>query len=368
MVYAFYIKKPHCKGSIMPSPTRTEPLKTALIGLGMVADTHLEAIIGLEGKVSLKGIYARGQETARAYAAKTESKYGYPCEVYPSIEAVAQDEALDFVIIATPPNARLELVKLFAAAKLPILLEKPIERTTSAAIEIVEICEQNNVPLGMVFQHRARLASIQLKKMIESGELGKLGMANIEAPLWRSQAYYDEPGRGSYERDGGGVLLSQAIHTLDLALSLTGNVTEVQAMSRTSTFHQMESEDFVTAGLTFENGAIGNLFATTANYPGGAECITLHFDHAVAKLERAKLDVFWRDGRTEQFGEDETPIGEAGNPMSFKSTWHGGIISDFADAVSQGTAPMVTGREGLKVHQLIDALVASSEQKKALKL
>ena len=352
----------------MSSQQTTKPLKTALIGLGMVADTHVQAITGLDGKVQLKGIFARGQQAARDYAITAESICGSPVKVYATIEDVANDPELDFVIIATPPNARIELVKLFAAAKLPILLEKPIERTTEAATEIVEICEVSDIPLGMVFQHRARLASTQLKEMIQSGKLGKLGMANIEAPLWRSQSYYDEPGRGTYERDGGGVLLSQAIHTLDLALSLTGDVTEVQAMSRTTAFHEMESEDFVTAGLTFKNGAVGNLFATTANYPGGKECITLHFDHAVAKLHRAKLDVFWRDGRIENLGEDETqPIGD-GNPMDFKSTWHGGIISDFADAITEKKKPMATGREGLKVHQLIDALIDSSKQKKAVTL
>ncbi|RVU85339.1 Gfo/Idh/MocA family oxidoreductase, partial [Leucothrix sargassi] len=230
----------------MPHSNGQKPLNTALIGLGMVADTHVEAIKGLDGKVNLKGIFARGQEAARSYAVKAESITSSPCEVYPTIEAVAQDEALDFVIIATPPNARIPLIKLFAEAGKPILLEKPIERTTAAATEIVEICEQHDIPLGMVFQHRARLATLKLKEMIATGELGKLGLANIEAPLWRTQDYYNEPGRGTYERDGGGVLLSQAIHTMDLALSMTGDIAEVQAMSRTSAFHKMEAEDFVT--------------------------------------------------------------------------------------------------------------------------
>lgn len=222
--------------------------------------------------------------------------------------------------------------------------------------------------LGMVFQHRARIASITLQNMIKSGELGKLGLVNIEAPLWRSQSYYDEPGRGSYERDGGGVLLSHAIHTMDLALSMTVEVTEVQAISRTIRFHDMESEDFVTAGLTFANGATGNLFATTVNYPSKPECITLHFDHAVARLERAKLHIFWRDGKTNSYGEDELPVEGMNGPMDFKSTWHGGIISDFANPVTTGKAPIVTDREGLKVHRFIDALLASSEQKKAVSL
>ncbi len=343
-------------------------LNTALIGLGLVADTHVQAITGLHGKVRLKGVFARGQEAAEKYAARAAALCGHHCLVYSSIESVANDPELDFVIIATPPNARLKLVKLFAAAKVPVLLEKPIERTTAAATEIVKICEDHQILLGMVFQHRARLASIRLRNMITSGELGTLGLVNIEAPLWRSQSYYDEPGRGSYERDGGGVLLSQAIHTMDLALSLTGDVTEVQALSRTTRFHTMESEDFVTAGLTFANGATGSLLATTAHYPGKPECITLHFDHAVARLERSKLHIYWRDGQTDTCGENELPIESINGPMEFKSIWHGGIIADFAEAITNSTQPMVTGREGLKVHRLIDALVASSEQKKAVSL
>jgi len=124
----------------MPSANKQKLLNTALIGLGMVADTHVQAITGLNGKVRLKGMFARGQQTANEYAIKAASTCGYHCEVYSSIEAVANDPELDFVIIATPPNARIELIKLFAAAKLPILLEKPIERTTAAATKVVDIC------------------------------------------------------------------------------------------------------------------------------------------------------------------------------------------------------------------------------------
>ena len=353
----------------MPPAEKTKPLNTALIGLGMVADTQVNAIASLQGRVHLKGVFARGQQAAREYAGKAESLCGYLPEVYTSIEAVAEDAELDFVIIATPPNARLELVRLFAAAKIPILMEKPIERTTCAAQEIVEICEANGVPLGMVFQHRARAVSIKLQGLVQSGALGELGLADVAAPLWRDQSYYDEPGRGSYERDGGGVLLSQAIHTLDLMLSLTGDVTEVQAMSRTTRFHTMESEDFVTAGITFKNGAVGALLATTAHYPGGSECITLHFDHAVAKLGRDALDIYWRDGRHETFGETDNTAGNTdggANPMAFTSSWHAGVIADFADAITQQRPPLITGREALKVHRLIEALVTSSDQKCAV--
>lgn len=345
----------------------SKPLNTVLIGIGMVGDTHVNAIAGLNGQVNLKGVYARNQDVANAYASKAASITGAPCEAYPSIQAIAEDKDLDFVILATPPSVRMELIEIFTAANLPILLEKPIERTSKAALEVVDHCESDDIPLGIVFQHRARKASMQLKSMIDSGEMGALAMANVEAPLWRAQSYYDEPGRGTYERDGGGVLLTQAIHTLDLMLSLTGDVSDVQAMSRTTAIHKMEAEDFVTAGMTFANGAVGSLLATTANYPGGNECITLHFEKAVAKLDRGELDIFWRDGRTESYGENSEVI-DAGDPMAFKSSWHGTIIADFAEAITQNRAPMASGREGMKVHRLIDALVASSDQKKTISI
>lgn len=342
-----------------------KPLNAVLIGLGMGADAHVHALAKLQAQVRLKGVYARNQQKALQYAEKVQGICGAPCALYPSLQAIVEDEQVDFVIMVTPPNARLELVELFAAAKMPILMEKPIERTSDAALQIVEHCESANVPLGIVLQHRFRPASLKLKSLMQEKVLGELGLVNVSAPLWRFQSYYDEPGRGSYARDGGGVLISQAIHTLDLMLALAGEVDEVQAMSHTSIFHQMESEDFVCAGLRFKNGAVGSLFATTANYPGGTECITLHFEKAVAKLDRGMLELNWRDGRLATFGQSND-VADAAEAMVLKSGWHASVIADFAEAVLAQRDPSVTGREALKVHHLIDALLASSEQKKAV--
>ena len=169
------------------------------------------------------------------------------------------------VILITPPNQRLELVKEFSKAGKNILMEKPIERSTKQAEEIVNICEKDNVKLGIVFQHRFRESSIKLKKLIEENAFGSIYSVQVNIPWWRDQSYYDEPGRGTYERDGGGVLISQAIHTLDLMLSIIGQVEEVQAIAKTTSFHKMESEDFVAAGLKFKNGAVGSLMASTTS-------------------------------------------------------------------------------------------------------
>ena len=335
---------------------------TALIGTGMVARTHVAALLAAKDKVHLKGVSARRRERAEAFADEFDG-----LQIYADAHAVAADPDIDFAIVATPPNARLELIKPLAEAGKHILLEKPVARDGKEAEEVVALCESAGVTLGIVFQHRMREASLKASEIVGSGALGALGVAEINVPWWREQAYYDEPGRGTYARDGGGVLISQAIHTLDLALSLTGPVATVQAMTATSSFHTMESEDFATAGLRFANGAIGSLVASTASFPGGAETITLHFERASLHLGSGVLTVSWRNGKTETFGASATTGGGA-DPMAFTHEWHQGIIEDFADAVTQDRDPVVTGRAALASHALIDAITRSSKEGRAIEV
>lgn len=329
------------------------PLNCALIGTGMVAGTHVAAIEASD-KVNLKGVTARTPESARSFAKD------HGVDVYADVAAIAADPAIDFAIIVTPPNARLDLIEPLAKAGKPILLEKPVARDGKEAETVVTLCENAGIKLGIVFQHRMREASQKAAKIVASGALGALGVAEINVPWWREQAYYDEPGRGTYARDGGGVLISQAIHTLDLALSLTGPVASVQAMTATSRFHTMEAEDFATAGLRFANGAIGSLVASSASFPGNAETITLHFDKASLHLGSGVLTVNWRTGQTETFGASATTGGGA-DPMAFTHEWHQGVIEDFCDAISEDRDPIVTGRQALASHALIDAITASSK-------
>lgn len=342
-------------------------MNVALIGLGMVAETHLRALGDLRDGLKLRGIYARSSSSMENFARKAEKLLGDQPLCYTSIDEIAKDDAIDFVIILTPPNARMDYVETLSAAGKPILMEKPIERDSKAAQHIVDLCEERGVTLGIVFQHRMRAASIALQEMIASDQFGAMGLVEASVPWWREQAYYDEPGRGTYARDGGGVLISQAIHTLDLMLSLTGPVSEVQAMAATTRFHKMEAEDFVSAGLQFSNGAVGTLVASTASYPGGAESLVLHFDKAVAELKSGVLSIAWRDGSNETIGAQATTGGGA-DPMAFTHDWHRDIISDFARAISDKRAPLVSGREALNAHRLIDGLLASSKAKKAISI
>ena len=327
-------------------------MRIGLIGLGMVSQTYGDAIANSD-HVQLISVYARSSAARQAFI-----------NSWPQLGAVAADTVediadsnVDFVILATPPNARSEAVRILAQAGKPILMEKPVERTLAGATALVEICEETGVPLGIVLQHRMRPVVAELHRVTPT--LGSLRAVEVNVPWWRPQSYYDEPGRGSYARDGGGVLISQAIHTLDLMLSLTGPVKRVQAMAHTTDVHQMEAEDYVTAALRFRNGAAGSLIASTASFPGDAESITLHFTNCVALLKAGELHLTWRDGRKEQIGASATTGGGA-DPMAFTHDWHRDVIADFAEAFSEDRPPMVTGREALEVHALIDAVLASS--------
>lgn len=331
----------------------------AVVGTGMAAAPHARALLDLSDTVSVRGIYSRDPEKREAFA----GQYGFPAA--DTLDALVDDPDIDAAILITPPNQRQDLVRRFAAAGKHILMEKPVERTTAAAEELVGICDRAGVTLGIVFQHRFRKASQALKQRVDSGSLGRIGVVQASVPWWRPQAYYDEPGRGSYQRDGGGVLISQAIHTLDLMLSLTGPVAEVQAVAATTPFHHMESEDFVAGGLRFKNGAAGAVMATTAVYPGDAEALTLSCERASAHLQSGTLNIVWRDGKTETVGE-AAGTGGGADPMAFPHDWHRDLIREFLDAVTAGRQPAIPGREALNVHHLIDALIDSSRERRAV--
>jgi len=331
-------------------PDRT--IKLAVVGLGMASKPHLAALKQLEPEVEVAGVYTRSAER-RAEVSETT---GWPA--FDSLDAITRSDA-DAAIIITPPNARAELVSALADAGKAILMEKPVERDLARAEQIVEICETASVPLGMVLQHRFRAGAEALANVMASGKVGRLQMVRVALPWWRDQSYYDQPGRGTYDVDGGGVLLTQAIHVLDLMLSLTGPVAEVSAMTGTTDLHQMEAEDFATAGLRFENGAMGSIVATTSSFPGDAETLVLDCENASLQLTGGELVVHWRDGQRETVGE-VTGTGGGSDPMDFPCDWHRDLIVDFSSALRTGRQPRITGREALRVHRLIDEIERSA--------
>lgn len=336
-------------------------MNIALIGLGMVAGTHVTAIRESDQGLRLHGVWARDPIRTTQFANDNKTR------AYGSLQAIADDDDVDFVILATPPDARLNIVETLVSAGKPILMEKPIERNLQEATRIVALCEAARVPLGIVLQHRARAASIALKQAIEAGQLGQITTVEIRVPWWRDQAYYDVAGRGTYARDGGGVMMSQAIHTLDLAMWLAGPIGSVLAMLRTSPLHKLEAEDWAGALLEFQSGAVGTMMATTAAFPGAAESITLQGTKAAAHLESGVCTLTRLDATQEIFGAVAN-TGAGADPMAFTHAWHQSVIEDFATSLILHRAPMADGRSALQSHAVIDAMQTASDTDRRTKV
>lgn len=327
-----------------------------VVGAGMGAKPHALALNALRDTIDVRGVWRRNAAELEHFCAA----YDFPAAE--SYEALLADPAVDAILVLTPPNAREDIVAAAARAGKHVLMEKPVERSTEAAERIVKLCDDAGVKLGVIFQHRFRAASKALAEQVASGTLGALCAANLVVPWWRpQQGYYDKPGRGTFAQDGGGVLITQAIHSLDLMLSLTGPVRAVMALTATTALHQMETEDFVAGGMEFANGAVGALMATTANFPGGAESLTLNFEKASATLTGGNLTLNWMDGRSETVGEASNSGGGA-DPMAFPFDWHQAQIEDFIEAVRQDRQPLSTGHSAFNVHRLIDALIRSGRE------
>ena len=223
--------------------------RIAIIGLGMAVGPHARSLKDLAGRVDVVAAYsptpARRDDFSQAW--------GFP--VSGDLEAIFADDSIDAVMILTPPNSHLDLVRRAANAGKHILLEKPLEVSMAKAEELVAAAEAAGVKLGVVLQHRFKPASLNLASLLAEGGLGKIVSASARTSNWRPQSYYDQPGRGTLARDGGGVLLTQAIHTLDLFISLAGLPEEVACYAMTSPVHQMETEDLAMAAIRFGNGA-----------------------------------------------------------------------------------------------------------------
>ena len=329
--------------------------RVAIIGLGMAVKPHAESYLALADRVEVACAYSPTAARREAFA----GQYGFP--VTDDIDAILADPTVDYVTILTPPNTHLELTQRCAAAGKHVLLEKPLEISTERAGALVSACRDAGLRLGIVLQHRFRPSAIRLREIMESGKLGAMIGASVSVLNWRPQSYYDQPGRGDKDRDGGGVLMTQGIHTLDLFLSLAGMPAEIVGYAATTPVHRMETEDMAGAAMKYDSSAIATLTATTAAYPGFPEIITLYCENGTASIEGAALNVQYSDGTEEWFGGDDGAPGAGADPMAFTSDWHQALIEDFLDALDEGRDPAIPGEAALNAHRIIDAILQSSQ-------
>lgn len=332
------------------------PTRVAVVGTGMGAGPHLQSLADLAPQVDLAWICARDPARLEALALPAALAGARRTT---RLEDILGDASVAAVLVLTPPHAHLDVARRVAQAGKHVLVEKPLEIDLDGARALVECCERAGVALAVMLQHRLRAGAAALSERLRAGELGELVCANLSVRWWRPQSYYDVPGRGTRARDGGGVLMTQAIHTLDLLLSLIGLPERVSGAVATSSVHRMECEDTASALLHYAGGAVAVVQATTAAHPGYPERIELDFAHGTATLVSGELRLVMRDGRILTEGESVGSGGGA-DPMRFDHGPHRAVIEDFIRAVRTGTAPAVTGRSALGVHRVIDAILQSS--------
>jgi len=328
-------------------------VKVALVGLGMAVTPHAKSLIDLKSRVEVAYAYSPSAERRAKFAERFAHLAEFP--LTDRLETILDDRAVDAVLILTPPNTHLELVERCAKAGKHILLEKPLEITTARAEQLVSLCK--NLTLGIVLQHRFRPAAEKLHELLAAGRLGKLVSACASIPNWRPQSYYDQPGRGTRARDGGGVLLTQGIHTLDLLTWFAGEAAEVKAFSTTTAVHRMETEDLACAAVRFQNGALGVVHATTTAYPGYPERVELIGTHGTGVIEGTTLRAQLMDGASVELKTDSGGGGTGADPMAFPHDWHRSLLADFLDAIEKRHEPRSSGRETLKVHRLIEQIL-----------
>ena len=331
----------------------TEKMGVALVGIGPGAVPHLRSLHDLRETIVLR--HAITRRPALADVGPFQGLLAATSD----LQAALADPLVQAVIVATPPASHLEIARQCFASGKHVLLEKPLDISLERAKAIVDLGRAARLRLGVVLQFRFKPGAVALQDALASGSLGVVQSASVRVPWWRPQSYYDQAGRGTLARDGGGVLLTQAIHSLDLFRALVGVRSVVAAQVITTVLHRMETEDYASALLTLGNGAPGQLLATTAMRPGRPECSEVIGSLGSAVLEGGSLQIDLVDGETLQL-KAQGGTGSGANIMDFPNDDHRALLQDFVDAVTQNRAPRVTGLDALQTQQLIGQVLASA--------
>lgn len=331
-----------------------------IIGCGMIATFHARAIQEAGGE--LIACFDRVPAAADRLAAE------FGCQAYHDMDDFLKDRRVEIVTIGTPSGAHADPAIAAAEAGKHVIVEKPLEVTVERCNRIITACEKAGVVLSTVFPSRFHQSSIQLKKAVEAGRFGRLTLGDSIVKWFRSQEYYDSGNwRGTWALDGGGALMNQAIHSVDLLLWLMGPVVEVGAMTGLVAHERIEVEDVALANLRFANGAFGTLEATTAAWPGYLKRIELHGSTGSAVIEEediAKWDFARPEPEDAAIRESMTRRlsggGGAADPAAIGHHAHAKQFADVMDAIATGRRPAIDGREGRRSVQVICAVYESA--------
>jgi UDP-N-acetyl-2-amino-2-deoxyglucuronate dehydrogenase len=340
-----------------------------IVGCGMIANFHARAIEDIRG-AKLVACFDTFPASADRLAASTG------CKAYHKLKDMLADPAVDIVTIGTPSGAHLEPALAAANAGKHVIVEKPLEITLSRCDRIIAACKKNKVKLATIFPSRFHASSIEIRRAIDKKRFGKLTMGDAYVKWYRSQQYYDSGAwRGTWALDGGGALMNQAIHSVDILCWLMGPVVEVTAQWGTLVHKRIEVEDTVVATLKFKNGALGVIEATTAAFPGALKKIAIHGPAGTAVMEEEDI-IEWnfankdrRDGAIHKsMGESKSSGGGASDPTAIGHHGHTAQFKDLIDSIKKNRTPAVDGPEGRIAVEVILAIYKAAESGRAVKL
>jgi UDP-N-acetyl-2-amino-2-deoxyglucuronate dehydrogenase len=353
----------------MPSSNR--PFGCAIVGCGMIARFHARAIADVPD-LKLTALVSRKRETAETLA----EALGLKVDCYADLAPVLARKDVDIVIVTTPSGAHMEPAVAAAEAGKHVVVEKPLEITLERCDRIINACDRNKVQLCTIFPSRFADANVVLKQAVAAGRFGRLTLGETTCKWWRPQSYYDEGGwKGTRALDGGGALMNQAIHNVDLLLWMMGPATHVTGFTATLAHERIEVEDTAVACLRFANGALGVIQATTSVHPGLPKTIAVHGDRGTAVIEQEDV-LKWEfisetdeDRRIrERFAVKVGASGGSSNPAAISHVGHARQLADFAEALRTGRPPLVDGREGRRAVEVILGIYRSAESGRVIPL
>lgn len=334
----------------------SRPVGVGIVGTGLSASQHLR---GLKDTPNGRVVAVSGTTLAKARA--FAEQWGIP-KAYGSAQELIADPEVEAVHTCTPPDLRVPLARACAMADKHVLLEKPMARTIAEADQIITACDAAMVKLAVMFQNRFTPLARKVKAAVDEGKIGKLALVTLSVKWHRTETYYRDSGwRGTAEREGGAVLINQAIHSIDLLRWIAGPVTRVEGLAATTT-HPIEMEDVGLALLRFANGAVGSIVATTVAYPGFPDRLELHGSLGSVVLAQGEGRIEWHLVGSEPREEALTSHMGRGfsDPAATSSAGHSAQFTDFYAAIRQDREPFVDGREGRNALEVVEAIYRAS--------
>lgn len=355
-----------------------EKLKTGIIGCGKVGDFHAKAFEALENS-EFTAVCDNNIERARAFA----NRYGV--KAYDDIEAMIRECGLDVVSICTPHPLHANPTVIAADCGCNVLIEKPLASSLEDCDRIIEAGDRNHVTIGTMVQRRFYRPCMRIHQAIEDGKIGRPVLGMVTMLGWRDKNYYDsDPWRGSWKGEGGGVMVNQAPHQIDLLQWYMGEVDEIYGVWKNLNHPYIEVEDTAVAVIKFKNGGVGNIVVSNSQNPalfgkvhifgengagvgvqtdGGAMFVA-----GMSSITEAPYNDLWtvagEENMLETWKREDTDFFNSVDSMYY---YHREQIKDFVDAVQKGEKPLVDAREGRKTVEIFTGIYRATETNSVIK-